>query len=180
MANRVMRLLNWQKNTTQMEYTAPSLTIRENIKNKKKLTVITNSIENLLELSDISGWNIISTGGTLKGDSMSFLGIKAADSIEQYNADKVFLSCKGLDIQKGITEGNDETGCIKQSMIKSAKKVYLTVDSSKFDKVAFSNICPLSRLDVVVTDQKPDERWMEAFEKNEIECIYPKDISENN
>ena len=47
--------------------------IAKNIKNKKKLTVITNSIENLLELSDISEWDIISTGGMLKGDSMSFL-----------------------------------------------------------------------------------------------------------
>ena len=53
---------------------------------------------------------------------MSFLGVKAADSIEQYNADKVFFSCKGLDIQKGVTEGNDETGCIKQSRSKSDKK----------------------------------------------------------
>ncbi len=152
--------------------------IAKNIKNKKQLTVITNSIENLLELSDISGWEIISTGGLLNGDSMSFLGIKAADSIERYNADKVFLSCKGVDIQKGVTEGSDETGCIKQSMIKSAKKVYLTVDSSKFDKVAFSNICPLSGLDVVVTDRKPDDRWMEAFEKNGIQCIYPEEINE--
>ena len=152
--------------------------IAKNIKNKKQLTVITNSIENLLELSDISGWEIISTGGLLNGDSMSFLGIKAADSIERYNADKVFLSCKGVDIQKGVTEGSDETGCIKQSMIQSAKKVYLTVDSSKFDKVAFSNICPLSGLDVVVTDRKPDDRWMEAFEKNGIQCIYPEEINE--
>ena len=111
---------------------------------------------------------------------MSFLGVKAADSIEQYNADKVFFSCKGLDIQKGVTEGNDETGCIKQSMIKSAKKVYLTVDSSKFDTVGFYNICPLSGLDVVVTDKKPDERWMQAFEKNGIQCIYPKEAGETN
>lgn len=150
--------------------------IAKNIKQKKQLTVITNSIENLLELSDVSGWDIISTGGLLKPGSMSLLGKKAADSIEKYNADKVFLSCKGFDIQKGVTEGNDETGSIKQSMIESAKKVYLTVDSSKFDKVAFSSICPLSKLDVVVTDQKPDARWMEAFEKNKIQCIYPKDI----
>ncbi len=154
--------------------------IAKNIKNKKKLTVITNSIENLLELSDISEWDIISTGGMLKGDSMSFLGVKAADSIEQYNADKVFFSCKGLDIQKGVTEGNDETGCIKQSMIKSAKKVYLTVDSSKFDTVGFYNICSLSGLDVIVTDKKPDERWMQAFEENGIQCIYPKETGEAN
>ena len=105
---------------------------------------------------------------------------RAAESIEQYNADKVFFSCKGLDIQKGVTEGNDETGCIKQSMIKSAKKVYLTVDSSKFDTVGFYNICPLSGLDVVVTDKKPDERWMQAFEENGIQCIYPKETGEAN
>lgn len=152
--------------------------IAKNIKQKKHLTVITNSIENLLELSDVSGWDIISTGGLLKAGSMSLLGKKAADSIERYNADKVFLSCKGVDIQRGVTESSDETGSIKQCMIESAKKVYLTVDSSKFDKVAFSNICHLSKVDVVVTDKKPDLKWMEAFKKHGIQCLYPKEIKD--
>lgn len=89
--------------------------IAKNIKNKKKLTVITNSIENLLELSDISEWDIISTGGMLKGDSMSFLGVKAADSIEQYNADKVFFSCKGLDIQKGLQKAMMKQGVLNRA-----------------------------------------------------------------
>lgn len=150
--------------------------IAKNIKQKKHLTVITNSIENLLELSDVSGWDIISTGGLLKPGSMSLLGNKAADSIEKYNADKVFLSCKGIDLYKGVTEGNDETGSIKQSMIESAHKVYLTVDSSKFDKVAFSTICSLSKIDVIVTDKRPETKWLEAFKKYGIQCLYPKEI----
>ena len=152
--------------------------IAKNIKQKKQLTVITNSIENLLELSDVSGWDIISTGGLLKAGSMSLLGKRATESIERYNADKVFLSCKGIDIVKGVTEGKEETGTIKQSMIGAAKKVYLTVDSSKFDKVAFSTICPLSKIDVVVTDKRPDAKWMETFKKLNIQCIYPKDIQD--
>ena len=152
--------------------------IAKNIKQKKHLTVITNSIENLLELSDVSGWDIISTGGLLKAGSMSLLGKKATESIERYNADKVFLSCKGVDILKGVTEGKDETAAIKQSMLDAAKKVYLTVDSSKFDKVAFSTICPLNRIDVVVTDKRPDAKWMETFKKLNIQCIYPKDIQD--
>ena len=40
--------------------------IAKNIKHKSRLTVITNSIEILLELSDVSGWDIIATGGLLK------------------------------------------------------------------------------------------------------------------
>ncbi|MGN1332760.1 MAG: DeoR/GlpR family DNA-binding transcription regulator [Lachnospiraceae bacterium] len=149
--------------------------IAKNIKQKKHLTVITNSIENLLELSDVSGWDIIAIGGLLKPGSMSLLGKKAADSIEAYNADKIFFSCKGLDLEKGVTEGNEETGSIKQSMIKASAKVYLAVDSSKFDKVAFSNICKLSRLNVVITDKKPEARWLSAFEEHGIQCIYPKE-----
>ena len=146
------------------------------IKQKKQLTVITNSIENLLELSDVSGWDIISTGGILKAGSMSLLGNRASQSISRYNADKVFLSCKGVDLIKGVTESHDETASIKQSMIESAKKVYLTVDSSKFDNVAFSIICPLSGIDVVVTDKKPDAKWMETFRRLNIQCLYPKEI----
>ncbi len=149
--------------------------IAKNIKQKKHLTVITNSIENLLELSDVSGWDIIATGGFLQSGSMSLLGKKATDSIEAYNADKIFFSCKGLDLEKGVTEGKEETGSIKQSMIKASGKVYLAVDSTKFDKVAFSNICSLSALDVVVTDKKPEAKWLSAFGEHGIQCIYPEE-----
>lgn len=147
--------------------------IAKTIKQKRQLTIITNSIENLLELSDVSGWDIISTGGLLKQGTMSLLGKKAIDCIESYNADKVFFSCKGIDLEKGITEGNDEIGCIKQSMLSSSGKVYLTVDSTKFGKVGFSNICGLSGIDVIITDKKPEEQWMKAFEEYGIQCIYP-------
>ena len=149
--------------------------IAKNIKKKKQLTIITNSIETLLELSDVSGWDILATGGILKPGSMSLLGKKAAESIECYNADKMFFSCKGFDVEKGVTDGTEEMGSIKQSMIKSSARVYLAVDSSKFDKIAFCNICDLSRLDVVVTDKRPSERWMNAFAEHNIECIYPEE-----
>ena len=40
--------------------------IAKALKDKERLTVITNSMEILIELSDVSGWNIISTGGVMK------------------------------------------------------------------------------------------------------------------
>lgn len=146
--------------------------IAKNIKQKRHLTVITNSIEILLELSDVSGWDIIATGGLLKAGSMSLLGKRAADSISSYHVDKVFFSCKGIDLDNGVTDGNDETAGIKQNMISAAKKVYLAVDSTKFGKTALSKICGLSKADVIVTDKKPDDAWMEMLGKLGITCIY--------
>lgn len=146
--------------------------IAKNIKQKRHLTVITNSIEILLELSDVPGWNIIATGGVLRPGTMSLTGKKALDNISSYNADKAFFSCKGIDLEKGITDGNDDSGNVKQNILSSAGKTYLAVDSTKFGKVAFSNICRLSDVDVVVTDKKPDGRWIDVFLEMGIECIY--------
>ena len=42
------------------------------LKEKERLTVITNSMEILLELADVSGWNIISTGGVMKEGYLAF------------------------------------------------------------------------------------------------------------
>ena len=106
---------------------------------------------------------------------MSLVGRKTADSFQNYNADKVFLSCKGLDMQKGITDGNDETGSMKQTMIQAARKVYLVADHLKFGNVAFAKICDLSEIDVIITDQKPENHWLDYLDRMGISCLYPED-----
>lgn len=146
--------------------------IAKSIKQKRHLTVITNSIEILLELADVTGWDIIAPGGELRPNSMSLIGKKALDGIGSYHVDKAFFSCKGIDLKNGVTDGNVETGGVKQNMLAAADKVYLAVDSSKFGRTAFSKICNLSDLDCVVTDREPDREWLEAFAREKTACIY--------
>lgn len=149
------------------------------LKNRKKLTVITNSIEVLIELSDVSGWDIISTGGTLKENYLALVGPKATDVIKSFNADKVILSCKGLDIDKGITDSNEMFSQVKQTMLKSASMRILAADYTKFNKVAFSTISDFDNIDMVVTDIRPSESWMKFFEEKGIECLYGKEDDED-
>lgn len=146
--------------------------IAKNIKQKHNLTIITNSVENVLELADAEDIEVICTGGVLRANSMSFRGNKTLETICSCNADKVFLSCKGLDINKGATDGNEDIAGIKLNMIRSSIKTYLVVDSSKFDRIGFSKICDLKDIDVVITDVEPDDKWKKAFEDNNIQCIY--------
>lgn len=148
--------------------------IAKSIKSIQGLTIITNSIENMLELADSSSVEVISTGGRLDSSSMSLIGRKAADTIEEYNVDKVVISCKGFDMGKGVTDGNEETASIKQNMIAASAKAYLAVDSTKFEKVAFSRICDIGDIDVVVTDKKPDDVWLDFFKNNNVECLFPQ------
>lgn len=159
-----------------LDASTTSVYIAKAIRQKEHLTVITNSIENMLELSLVTGWDIISTGGQLKAGTMSLYGLRSAETISAYHTDKAFMSCKGLSMERGITDGNDEAAGIKQAMIESAERVYLAADHSKFDKKAFSQICSFNRIDVVITDTEPDDSWKDFFASNGIELIYPSNV----
>lgn len=143
------------------------------LKEKERLTVITNSMEILLELSDVSGWNIISTGGVMKEGYLAFLGSRTEEAIRSYYVDKSIFSCKALDREWGLMESQEAFAYAKRSMMSSAKKRILVVDNTKFDQTAFSAAGDLHQVDVVVTDKRPSDEWVQYFRELEIECCYP-------
>lgn len=142
------------------------------LKGRKRLTIITSSIEVLAELSDVSGWDVICTGGTLQEHYLALVGARATDAIRSFNADRAILSCKGIDLEKGVTDANELFSQVKQAMLGHAKQRILAVDHTKFDRVAFSQICALEDLDIVVTDRKPGQEWLAYFAEKGIECLY--------
>lgn len=144
------------------------------LKQKSRLTVVTNSIEVLLELADISGWNVISTGGKLKEGYLALLGYNAQVGVERYCADKLFLSCKGLDIFRGFMDSQEAFAQVKQSMLRSAREIYLVVDNSKFEQGAFCKIGDFGILSGIITDREPEQEWQEFFREQGIRCYYPR------
>lgn len=149
-----------------------AISIIKALRSKKNLTIITNSIEVLVELAGDSEWNVISTGGNLLGDYLALLGSKAVENISSYHVDKAIISCKGINMAGGITDTNELFSHVKKTMLKSADQRILAVDYTKFEIIAFSKICDLVDIDIVVTDAKPSDRWLAYFEEKGIECLY--------
>lgn len=149
------------------------------LKHKESLTIITNSIEVLMEQPEVSSWEIISTGGILREDYLALVGPRAMETIEAYNVDKVIVSCKGLSMEKGVTDANEMFSQVKQTMLRSAREKILAVDCTKFDVIGFSKICNIEDFDIIVTDQKPSEVWLDYFNDKGMKCYYAKE-DENN
>ena len=143
------------------------------LKEKERLTVITNSMEILLELADVSGWNIISTGGMMKEGYLAFLGSRTEEVNRSYFADTVIFSCKALDEKLGVMESQAAFGPAKKAMLDSGRKKILVVDNTKFDQTAFSVAGKLRDIDIIVTDEKPSDKWLQLFEEVGVECRYP-------
>lgn len=149
-----------------------AVAIVKSLREKKRLTIITNSIEVLVETNAVSGWDIISTGGTLKENYFALVGPRTIEGIEAFNVDKAIISCKGLDMNKGLTDANEMFSRVKQAMLGAATEKILVADYTKFDKVAFSQICKVVDIDMVVTDRRPSDAWIKYFEENGITCLY--------
>ncbi len=157
-----------------LDDSSTSLFIAKHIKDKKNITLITNSIEILTELASVDGWTVMSTGGRLKPESMALVGNQTQEMIRNFHVDKAIISCKGLDAEAGITDSSEFHSSTKQSMLHSAKKAILALDSSKFDKVSFVKIANLRDIHTVVTEEKPSASWLRLFNQMKIDCLYPQ------
>ena len=157
-----------------MDASSTALYVAKRIKNKKNITLITNSIEIILELSDMTGWKILSTGGSLKEGSLSFVGYQAEDMIKKFHVDKAIISCKGVDIENGFTDSNEMDAQVKKAILNSAKYKILAADSSKFNKISFTKIGDFSDIDTIVTDNPLEERWEKVLFSKGVDIIYSK------
>ncbi|MGD1819100.1 MAG: DeoR/GlpR family DNA-binding transcription regulator [Pleomorphochaeta sp.] len=133
--------------------------------------VVTNSVEIYQELND-ARCMIISTGGTYNKKSLSFQDTLAMENIRKYNVELALISCKGLDIEKGILDSYESEAEVKKVMLNQAKEVALLVDHSKFNQSAFLQLTDLNKINYIITDKKPDEKWVEYCKTNGIKLIF--------
>lgn len=153
--------------------TDSSTTVMEAVKLLKgrDRTVLSFSTEVFSEL-----WNtdikIISTGGIFNRSTLSLHGRVAKETIKSYRVEIALISCKGLDLEHGAMDTNEDESEVKKCMIKQAEEVALLVDHTKFGKIAFAHVLDLKDVDYLVTDQKPDDAWVSYCEENGVKLIY--------
>ncbi|WP_168119402.1 DeoR/GlpR family DNA-binding transcription regulator [Paenibacillus sp. HB172176] len=133
------------------------------------LTVLTNSIKVALELASKERVEVISTGGILAARSLSYVGPLAERSLDAYHVDKAFLSCKGVHLERGMSESNELQARIKHRMVGMADKVVLLADSSKFGVQAFTHVADLNAIHHMITDNGLSPQLARELREREID-----------
>ena len=158
-----------------LDASSTSVFIARALKKKDTLTVVTNSVEVMIELADKESWNVISTGGRIKNGGLAMEGAKAVESIREYHVEKVIISAKAFDICNGFTDSSEETVGIKHAMLQSGRERIVAIDSSNFEKTAFCKIADLQEIDYIVTDKKPDEKILQFIGQENVKILYPEE-----
>ncbi|MGE3109453.1 MAG: DeoR/GlpR family DNA-binding transcription regulator [Phycisphaerales bacterium] len=127
------------------------------------LTVVTNSVAVAMILADRSRIRVISTGGVLDAPSLSYVGPIAEQTLERFHINKLFFSCKGLDLERGLSVTADEHAGIKRRMLDLCEKAYLLIDGSKFGVRAVEFFGQVRELDHIITDTQANPATVEKL-----------------
>ena len=85
--------------------------------------------------------------------------------------DKSFIGADAVHQDGMASNVNIEEVSIKQAMIKTADKVILLTDSSKFQITAFEKVVESSELDYVITSQNIPKNFFEYYDKHNVQLI---------
>lgn len=158
-----------------MDESSTSFYLAALIKSLKRLTVITNSMEIVSELSPVEGWTVMCTGGIKRQSAPSFAGHVAESMVSGYHVDKAIISCDSVSIDAGFTDRHEDTALIKRAMMASARQVVLLCDRTKLDRTAFAKIGSLNEIDYFVTDAPLDAKWRETLLARGVKLICPEE-----
>lgn len=145
------------------------------IETKKNVTVVTANIHAINAAVEEEKFNIIATGGTLYPPSKAFVGPSVTRSLNMYNISKFFMSTIGVSIENGATSASPLDCEIQYLLATKPGKHYLMMDTSKLDAPSLVSYGSLRVFDSVIMDKKPDEKYIDYFEDNNIDLIYSKD-----
>jgi len=136
----------------------------------RQLTILTNGLDTLNRLRDLSGENtVLCCGGTLRGISGTFVGPVAQSFFKQFHANTVFLSALGFAPETGFTDPNIMDTEIKKAMIHSSQRTIMLIDSTKFGVKSLTTFVTIQDVDVVVTDSGISEQMRRYLENQNVE-----------
>ena len=158
--------------TIFLDASTSALYLARNIKDKRGLTVITNAVSIMTELSDCENIKLICTGGLYYPKNMSYNGRYAERMIkENFAANKFFFSCRGVTLSRGLVDSTEDEAELKRAMLERSESVIFLGDHYKMGKMGIPVICPIDKIDKFVTDVELDSEWREALEEADVSII---------
>jgi DeoR/GlpR family transcriptional regulator of sugar metabolism len=147
------------------------LEVARTLRNRKNVTVITNSLPVLNALAGAEGITVIALGGMLRESEMSFIGHITEQALSEVRADKVIMGTRGLSLEHGLTNDYLQETLTDRAILKIGREIIIVADHTKVNRVATALLAPLDVMHTFVTDSKVDKKFVQALKKKEIDVV---------
>lgn len=156
--------------TSTVEFTR-ILAANNQVFGARRLTIITNSLPVATITADHGLGGVHLVGGRIRPITRAIVGDHTVMEFERLRTDFAIMGTNGLSINHGCSTPDPSEAAVKAAMVRSARKVMVLCDSSKFKKDFLVTFAPLTSVDVIVTDSRVDPKHVEALVSKGIEVV---------
>ena len=159
---------------TTMTEVARALAVRPDLNavgEGAQLTVVTNALNIANELLVRSRMKIVVAGGVVRPQSFELVGPLGGALLKEVTLDVALLGVDALDIDLGAAAHHEGEAAMNSLMVARAKRVVVIADSSKLGGHAFARICPIGKVETLVTDSGAPADLIAAFRDAGVQVI---------
>jgi len=147
------------------------LEVARHLRDRRSLTVITNSLPVLNLLAGIKDIPVISLGGMLRESEMSFIGHITEQALTQVRVDKVIMGTRGLSLEHGLTNDFLQETLTDRAILKIGRQVIIVADHTKANRVSTALLAPLDVMNTFVTDSGADKKFISSLKKQGVNVV---------
>jgi DeoR family fructose operon transcriptional repressor len=131
---------------------------------RKRLVVITHSLDIAHVLADANSIQVIQLGGSYNSNSRAFSGSMTRENLSTFHANKAFLGVNGISPKYGLTTPFIEEAQMKSNIISVSDETFVLGDHSKFGKVFVKKIVDIDQIDYIITGDNISSLLEKEFE----------------
>lgn len=132
--------------------------VASELKSKRNLNVVTNSLTVAMELGTVPTFRLILLGGEVNVQYAFAHGADALEQLEHYKADHAILSIDGVSAEAGLTTYHAEEAAVDRAMMRRSRSTIVVADHTKVGHESFSSVHSFTPDIYMVTNQCADRQ----------------------
>ena len=137
------------------------------------ITVVTNMIDIMLELTAATTVKLIFLGGTFSRGHDGFVGSVTISQVSNYRFDLAFIGIVGIDLfDNSVATYMVEDGLTKHAVLENSKRSYMMLETRKFNMDGTYKYAKIDDFTGAIMEAVPPEDLMEKAKEYGIEWIY--------
>lgn len=173
LARHALQYIN-ENDVIMLDSSTTCLTLAEAILDQQiNVTIITNSLLICSLCNEqASNINLICLGGSFRRRTSSFTGFHTTAALDRYCADKAFLSCPKVTLERGMSDNHLNESLVREAMLAHAQQKILLMDHTKFGPDTNILFGDLKQIDAIITDDRLSPDWEQFCTQNHIRIDY--------
>ena len=126
-----------------LDTSSTALAIARHLTHHRHVTVITNSIAIVQELTDYSEPGRRRAGRPAARETASLIGVDGLDFVRRFNIQKGFFGAHGITLDEGLTDVSVDEADVKRVLAGLCRQVVAVLDATKWGRVGLASFASL-------------------------------------